>query len=282
MIRIGPAGWSYKDWQGIVYPSPVPRSFHGAEYLAQYFDTIEVNSTFYRSPTPETSRSWAKRVSANKNFRYTAKLWRGFTHERNATEADEHESRAGLDPLMEAKCFGALLLQFPISFKNTPHTRDYLLGLQRRFSEYPLVLEVRHSSWNDPLILDTLAELGIGFCNIDQPLLGRSLRPSAEATSTVGYVRLHGRNYKEWFAENRQPSDRYNYLYRLEQLEPWAARVRSISERTRSTYVVTNNHFEGKAVVNAFQLTALLTDKRIDPPEQLVTKYPELRGLSAG
>ena len=144
------------------------------------------------------------------------------------------------------------------------------------------MLEVRHSSWNDPLILDTLAELGIGFCNIDQPLLGRSLRPSAEATSTVGYVRLHGRNYKEWFAENRQPSDRYNYLYRLEQLEPWAARVRSISERTRSTYVVTNNHFEGKAVVNAFQLTALLTDKRIDPPEQLVTKYPELRGLSAG
>jgi uncharacterized protein YecE (DUF72 family) len=280
MIRIGPAGWSYKDWEGIVYPSPAPRGFHGAEYLAQYFDTIEINSTFYRPPSADSGRAWAKRVSANRNFRYTAKLWRGFTHERNATDADEQEFRAGIDPLMEANCLGALLLQFPISFKNTPECRQYLFDLQRRFSAYPLVLEVRHSSWNDPLVLEALAELDIGFCNIDQPLLGKAIRPSAEATSAVGYVRLHGRNYKEWFAENRQPSDRYNYLYRMEQLEPWADRVRTINERTRSTYVVTNNHFEGKAVVNAFQLTALLTDKRIQPPEQLVTKYPQLKELT--
>ena len=129
-------------------------------------------------------------------------------------------------------------------------------------------------------VLETLAELGIGFCNIDQPWLGQSLRATAEATSSVGYVRLHGRNYKEWFAENRQPSDRYNYLYRMEQLEPWADRVRTISDRTRSTYVVTNNHFEGKAVVNAFQLTALLTGKPTEPPEQLVMKYPQLKELT--
>jgi uncharacterized protein YecE (DUF72 family) len=175
----------------------------------------------------------------------------------------------------------SLLLQFPISFRNTPENREYLFGLQRRFAAYPLVLEIRHSSWNDPLILETLAELDIGFCNIDQPLLGKAIRPSAEATSAVGYVRLHGRNYKEWFAENRQPSDRYNYLYTVEQLEPWADRVRTISERTRSTYVVTNNHFEGKAVVNAFQLTALLTGKPVEPPAQLVAKYPQLRKLTA-
>jgi uncharacterized protein YecE (DUF72 family) len=129
-------------------------------------------------------------------------------------------------------------------------------------------------------VLETLAELGIGFCNIDQPWLGQSLRATAEATSSVGYVRLHGRNYKEWFAENRQPSDRYNHLYRMEQLEPWADRVRTISDRTRSTYVVTNNHSEGKAVVNAFQLTALLTDKPINPPEQLIAKYPQLTELT--
>ena len=142
------------------------------------------------------------------------------------------------------------------------------------------MLEVRHSSWNDALVLDALADLGIGFCNIDQPLLGRALRATAEATSTVGYVWLHGRNYNEWSAENRAPSDRYNYLYNLKQLEPWADRVRTISERTRDTYVVTNNHFEGKPVVNAFQLTALLTDKQVRPPDQLVMKYPELSQLT--
>jgi uncharacterized protein YecE (DUF72 family) len=219
-------------------------------------------------------------VSANRNFRYTAKLWRGFTHERNATSADESEFKTGIDPLLRADRLGALLLQFPISFRNTPEDRQYLLALRRRFADYPLVLEVRHASWTDPNTLDMLAELGIGFCNIDQPLLGKALRPSAEATSATGYIRLHGRNYKEWFAENKQPSDRYNYLYRLPELEPWADRVRSVNERTRSTYVVTNNHFEGKAVVNAIQLAALL-GKPIDPPSQLLTHYPELRKLTS-
>jgi uncharacterized protein YecE (DUF72 family) len=109
---------------------------------------------------------------------------------------------------MEANCLGALLLQFPISFRNTAESRDYVFAVQRQFSEYPLVLEVRHGSWNDPLVLESLAEASVAFCNIDQPLLGQSLRPTAEATSATGYVRLHGRNYKEWFAENRQPSDR--------------------------------------------------------------------------
>jgi uncharacterized protein YecE (DUF72 family) len=150
VLRIGPAGWSYKDWAGIVYPDPPPKGFHGAAYLSQFFDTIEINSTFYRPPTPEMAKAWVKHVSGNKNLRYTAKLWRGFTHERNATPADEAEFKAGTDPLMEANRLGALLRQFPISFKNTPDERTYLVRLHRRFADYPLVLEVRHASWNDP------------------------------------------------------------------------------------------------------------------------------------
>jgi uncharacterized protein YecE (DUF72 family) len=126
-----------------------------------------------------------------------------------------------------------------------------------------------------------LAELGIGFCNIDQPKLGQSLRPSAEATSSIGYVRLHGRNYKNWFAENAKSSDRYDYLYSMKELEPWADRVRMISEKRReSVFVVSNNHYEGKAVVNAFQLTALLTDRPVRPPENLLRRYPELAEIS--
>jgi uncharacterized protein YecE (DUF72 family) len=283
VIRIGPAGWAYKDWAGIVYPKPLPRGFNPVRYLAGFFDTLEINTSFYGPPKPQTTRGWAEHVAENPRFQFTAKLWRGFTHEKNATEEDEKLVRNGLDPLIEAGRFGALLMQFPISFQNTEENKEYLLGLQRRFGAYPLVLEVRHSSWADEAVLEMLSELGVGFCNVDQPLLGRALRPSAEVTSPVAYVRLHGRNYRQWFTDNEKSSDRYNYLYTMNELEPWADRVKTISEtrREKSVFVVTNNHYEGKAVANALQLTGLLTDRLLHPPEQLVLRYPELRQLDA-
>jgi uncharacterized protein YecE (DUF72 family) len=280
MIRIGPAGWAYKDWAGIVYPKPLPRGFRPIQFLSQFFDTLEINTSFYGPPKPETTRSWIEDAEHNVRFLFTAKLWRGFTHERSATAADEKLVKDGLDPIMQAGKFGALLMQFPISFKNTPENREYLASLQRRFGEYPLVLEVRHSSWADPSVLEMLAELGIGFCNIDQPLLGKALKPTADKTSPVSYVRLHGRNYQNWFGENARSSDRYDYLYSLRELEPWADRVRSISEKRRENiFVITNNHYEGKAVANALQLAALLIDEPVDPPKQLIMRYPELRDL---
>jgi uncharacterized protein YecE (DUF72 family) len=138
-------------------------------------------------------------VTGNKRFRFTAKLWRGFTHERNATAEDEELVKGGLTPLVEAGRFGALLMQFPMSFQNTAENRHYVAELQQRFEEFPLVLEVRHRSWADEAVLDFLSELGIGFCNIDQPLVGKALKPAAERTSPFVYVRLHGRNCKNWF-----------------------------------------------------------------------------------
>ena len=96
----------------------------------------------------------------------------------------------------------------------------------------------------------------MGFCNIDQPLFRHSIKPSSLTTSRIGYIRLHGRNYQTWFAENRQPSDRYNYLYRPEELEPWVERVREVSKEALETFVVTNNHYLGKAVVNALDIKA--------------------------
>jgi uncharacterized protein YecE (DUF72 family) len=281
VIRIGPAGWSYKDWAGIVYPKPLPRDFHATEYLSHFFDTLEINSSFYGTPTAKTTSAWARHVAANERFRFTAKLWRGFTHEQNATAEDEKLFKEGMAPLMEANRLGAVLMQFPWSFKNTPEAIQYLLSLHGRFSAYPLVLEVRHSSWNDEAVLEILSEVNIGFCNIDQPRIGRSLRPTAEATSAIGYIRLHGRNYRNWFTENQRPSDRYDYLYSIDELEPWVDRVKAVAERTRSTYVVSNNHFEGKAVVNALQLAAMLRDEPVDIPEPLIARYPELRQLSA-
>ncbi len=277
MIRIGPAGWSYKDWEGIVYPQKPGKNFDPLEYLARYFDTIEINSSFYRPPAPSSAKAWANRVAPNKKFTFTAKLHRVFTHERGkATAADEKEFKEGMEPLLSARKLGALLLQFPWSFKNTPDDRVYLTGLLERFKEYPLVVEVRHAAWNNESVYEWFEERGVGICNIDQPVFKRSIRPQALTTSPVGYVRLHGRNYQNWFREKAPRDERYNYLYTLDELDPWLERIKEVAKQTRETYVITNNHFRGQAVVNALEIEAALNEEPVPAPPPLFSVYPRL------
>lgn len=280
MTRIGPAGWAYKDWWGIVYPEPKPRGFHELTLLAHYFDTVEINVTFYRPLAAKTAAAWLERIASNGRFRFSAKLWRGFTHERNATAADEQEFKGGLAPLLEAGRLGPVLLQFPWSFRNTPENRDYVARLRARFREYPLVLEVRHASWSESGTLDTLQQLDLGLCNIDQPLFKRSVKPSALATSAIGYVRLHGRNYQSWFTENKHVGERYDYLYPVRELEPWLDRIKTVEHQTQDTYVVTNNHYLGKAVVNAIEISSILKGERVRAPQSLIETYPELKDFA--
>jgi uncharacterized protein YecE (DUF72 family) len=277
IIRIGPAGWSYKDWEGIVYPQKPGKTFDPLEYLSRFFNTIEINSSFYRPPTPSTTKSWAKRVAANKDFAFTAKLHRVFTHERGkATAEDEKAFREGMDVLAKADKLGSVLLQFPWSFKNEADERIYLAKLLEQFSDYPLVLEVRHASWNNEEVYEWLEERGVGICNIDQPIFAKSIRPQALTTSRVGYVRLHGRNYQNWFRDKAPPHERYNYLYSLDELEPWIVRVKEVAKQTRETYVITNNHFRGQGVVNALEIKAALTEEPVPAPEPLFEFYPRL------
>jgi len=279
MTRIGPAGYAYKDWWGIVYPVPKPRGFHELTFLAQYFDTVEINVSFYRPLTAKMAGAWVEKIEENRKFRFTAKLWRGFTHDRNATPSDEQEFKDGLTPLVEANRLGALLLQFPWSFRNTDENREYVARLCSSFRDYPLVLEVRHGSWSEPGTLDTLEQLNLGLCNIDQPLFKRSIKPSALTTSAVGYIRLHGRNYQSWFTENKHVGERYDYLYSVEELEPWLDRIKTVEHAAQDTYVVTNNHYLGKAVVNALEISSILKDEPVSAPEGLVKQYPEIRSF---
>ena len=277
-IRVGPAGWSYDDWKGLVYPQGAGAKFDQLAYIASFFDTIEVNSSFYRPPSPYMSRSWARRVAHNPDFKFTAKLYKAFTHERGEAPAkDEEAYRAGINPLAEAGRLGALLLQFPWSFKNTDGNQDYLGALIDRFKDYPLVVELRHGSWNEPEIYQALEERKVGFCNIDQPLFARSIKPSARATSRVGYVRLHGRNYENWFADNAKPSDRYDYLYSPEELQPWIDNIKKVARNAQESYVVTNNHFRGKGIVNALEIKSQLEGEKVPGPATLVEEYPRIK-----
>jgi uncharacterized protein YecE (DUF72 family) len=278
VIRIGPAGWSYDDWKEIVYPRDAGSRFDQLAYIAEFFDTIEINSSYYRPPAPHVSKSWARRVSHNPDFMFTAKLYKAFTHERaKAMQAYESAYRRGIGPLAEAGTLGAVLMQFPWSFKNSDQNSEYLSDLIERFKDYPLVVELRHSSWNKPEVFDVLEERGVGFCNIDQPQFARSIAPSARATSRVGYIRLHGRNYENWFSETAKPADRYDYLYSPEELQPWIANIRKVAEGAPQTYVITNNHFRGKGVVNALEIKSEIEGHKVSGPASLLEAYPRLK-----
>ncbi|MEE8448761.1 MAG: DUF72 domain-containing protein [Thermodesulfobacteriota bacterium] len=279
-IRFGPAGWSYEDWGGIVYPRDKPAKFDQLFYMSSYFDTVEINSTFYRPPSRQVAASWARRVGHNRNFKFTVKLWQRFTHEQEpATINEERIFKEGLEPLLEAGVFGCLLIQFPWSFKNHPHNRERLGEVFKRFEGCSRALEVRHASWNVPPIYRFLKDQGVGFVNIDQPLIGRSSRPTDKVTAPVGYIRLHGRNYQDWFREDAGRDARYNYLYSEEELKPWTERISHVSSQAPETYVITNNHFRGQAVVNALQLKFMLTGQKVNAPELLVQHYPVLQNV---
>ena len=290
-VRVGVAGWSYPDWAGYVYPARRPKGFHEATYLAQFFDTIEINTSFYAPVRPEHAAQWLDRVAANPRFLFTAKLWQRFTHDLTPSASpsapspsveDERAVRAGFDVLRDAGKLGAVLLQFPFAFHHSPETVGYLTSLLKRFADYPLVVEVRHASWKTDAFFALLREHGAGFCNLDQPVIGRSLEPTAIATSAVGYVRLHGRRYDTWFSDDPDtpPHERYNYLYSMQELAPWAERTREVSRNSRSTYVVTNNHYLGKAAVNALELISLLKGSKVEVPEPLRAQYPQLEEIA--
>jgi uncharacterized protein YecE (DUF72 family) len=289
-VRIGTAGWSYKDWDGVFYPPGMQhRKRHALEYLARFFDTTEINTSFYGPLKPELAKLWCRRVApVNQKFLFTAKLYRAFTHSPVAvmeptsaatirpTDEDETRTREGLDAIAQEGMLGALLIQFPVSFKNTSLNREYLDRLLRQFIEYPCVVEVRDSSWNNAETLAAFTQKNVGFCNIDQPVLGHSLAPTEHVTGAVGYVRLHGRNYEQWFdSDNR--NDRYNYLYNERELAGWKARIESVAQRAQTTFVITNNHFESKAGVNALELKAMIRGRRVPAPPALIQRYPALR-----
>src|ERR1700694_5541860 len=289
-VRIGTAGWSYKDWDGIFYPSGMQqRKVHPLEYLARFFDTTEINTSFYGPIKAQLAKLWCRKVAeVNPRFLFTAKLDPPSTHSPNAvmeptsaasirpTDEDEFRTREGLDVLASEGRLGALLIQFPVSFKNTSLNREYLDRLLRQFIEYPCVVEVRDSSWDNAETLAAFAQKNVAFCNIDQPVMGRSLAPTEYVTAPIAYVRLHGRNYDQWFdSDNR--NDRYNYLYNEKELVGWEERIENAAEKAQTTYVITTNHFESKAEVNALELKAMVTGKRVAAPPTLVQKYPELR-----
>lgn len=278
---IGIAGWSYEDWKGWFYPE---QRLAGGQlpYVARYFDIAEINSSFYRPPTPRDAERWAECTHEFADFRFSAKLWRRFTHDRETpwNSTDARLVREGLRPLKDAGRLSGVLAQFPWSFVNVPENRDWIARVADEFPDLPLFVEIRHTSWNQPEFHAWLRNRGIGFVNIDQPTLRHCLPPTSIATTDTGYFRLHGRNGDAWFARDRPSFERYNYLYNDRELGEIVATIRKIAAESATTLVITNNHYRGQAPTNALQLRHELLEERPLAPKVLVERYPQLQAIT--
>ncbi len=267
----GPAGWSYPDWKNVVYPKGM--KMHPLNFLENYFNMVEINTSFYHLPRLSMVENWCK-LLRKKDFVFTLNLGQKFTHQREDISKEDIEGYKNVfNTVKYHERLGGVLIQFPWSFINIGDNLDYLKKLIEWFAELPLIVEVRHITWHKKEFFEFLNKNNVAFCNIDQPETPNSIKLSSYVTSDIGYLRLHGRNKKDWFGKNTNRDKRYNYLYNKKELEELTGTIRTIHEKGLKTFVVGNNHFKGQAVVNLLQLQSELSGRKTTLPEPLSEHY---------
>jgi uncharacterized protein YecE (DUF72 family) len=296
-IRIGTSGWHYPSgagtWNGVFYPPRRARGFDELAYYAERFDTVEINSSFYRMPEAAMTAAWIRRTPPA--FQFAVKLYQKFTHpdmylkregarDWDVTREDLDLFRGGIGPIAEAGRLAAILVQFPPSFQADPDARGYLDWLLAALAAYPVAVELRHRSWSDDsdatrALLDARQA---AWVLIDEPKFKSSIRQTTgvalDAAAPLAYLRLHGRNAAAWW-EHETAEDRYNYLYTPDELRPFAEAARTAAQKKR-VLLYFNNHFSAKAVANAavlkHDLGQILPG---DYTREMVDRYPELRDV---
>lgn len=277
-IAVGVAGWSYPDWVGFVYDRSVR---DGLAFLADYVDMVEINSTFYRPPNAKQASSWLRRTDSHPHFFFTAKLSREITHEGSRDEDFLRGYLEGLRPLTEAGKLEAVLAQFRYDFADSDEARDHVRWISEHVMPHvPLVLEVRHRSWQQDGALSFLREIGVSVAHLDYPMGRQSFDVDVCPIGSIGYFRLHGRNAQAWFDSSAGRDETYNYYYGRSEREGLVERSRRIAKQFRSLTIVANNHYQGKEVANALQLKAALSGSPVPVPPRLLERYEELRDIA--
>ncbi len=260
-VFFGPAGWSYADWRGTVYPEPSPRNFNPLAFLAGRFDFIEVNASFYRIPGTKLTQGWVDKTAGFPEFRFWVKLHQSFTHELRLVRSLLDACRDGLRPLQDAGKLAGVLAQFPYSFHRTPAGLAYLGDLAANFRDFPMAVEFRHQDWLAEEVLDFFRERGLVWANIDQPQVSRSLALTALVTARdTAYLRLHGRNAANWFSGQGRDA-RYDYSYSAVELGRLGEVVGRLKAQAKKVFVSGNNHYRGAAVKNLLQLKEILLQR---------------------
>jgi uncharacterized protein YecE (DUF72 family) len=276
-VYIGIAGWSYPDWRGIVYTKP---KIDQLEYISEFVDCIEINSTFYRPPFEKTTKSWLERTSKYPDFFFTAKLHRSFTHEGKIDAKIIEHFHKGFEPFLEAGKLKHLLVQFRYDFADTNLNRQHLSKIVEIFSGvFSLVVEVRHKSWQMPDALEFLQELGVSVCNLDYPTARNSFDMQQCNIGKNGYFRMHGRNVEKWFSKAGR-DETYNYYYKENELTQIQQRIDGLAKAFETLTVIANNHYRGAELANALELKCLLTGQKQPVPEGLLRTYPQLAKIA--
>ncbi|MBI2359338.1 MAG: DUF72 domain-containing protein [Deltaproteobacteria bacterium] len=301
-IKIGTSGYSYpgpppKGWFGVFYPESKAKRFDALEYYANFFDTVEINTTFYRPPEPDMAEAWARKTPSD--FEFAVKVWQKFTHatkigegegERGdpweaPTQADVDLFKKGVEPLEQSGKLGALLFQYPPGFHYTEENAEKLRWALAAFKDSPKVVEMRHNSWSDRAAATgkLLAESGASWALIDEPKFESSVRQEFEPAGSIFYLRLHGRNRAKWW-RHAEAWERYDYLYSQKEVASIAQKLKSVAraqgERLGKAFVFFNNHARGQAVVNAIMLSHEMgTPVKSRPVDQLVSQFPQIAGL---
>ena len=238
---------------------------------ARRFSAVEIDSSYYRVPSISTFESMAHRTPDG--FRFSAKLPGTATHVPDAGSRTIHDDvplfRRNLEPLLASGKFACALMQFPNSFRPARSTYEYLEVLRAALEDIALVAEFRNREWQTSDTLDLLRELHVGLVNVDQPQFKSLLRPTSDVTSTIAYVRFHGRNYQQWWKGTNET--RYDYSYCAEELEPWADRIVDLAANAdvKEVFGFFNNHRRGQAVRNAEMFEEMLAARF---PEDVVRK----------
>jgi uncharacterized protein YecE (DUF72 family) len=289
--HIGTAGWSYKDWVPSFYPKNQSTGFDWLQFYSHYFNCVEVNSTYYSYISPKIVEGWIKKVIDSDHFLFTIKLHQDFTHKKDFDQQKVKAVNYNLDMLTKAERLGGLLIQFPYSFSFDSTTADYVRELRDIFQTFNCFVEVRHKSWLKKEALEMFKKLNLTYCTIDQPQIGEAIPFEPIITNDKAYLRFHGRNVKAWlesinnFGKQQsytEQSERYKYLYSPGELVEIDQKIKSIQEKVKEVYVIMNNHPQGDAIANAFELIHLLEEKnKVQMPSTIVKAYPRLEEIVA-
>ena len=288
-FNIGTAGWSYKDWVPNFYPKNQSGGFDWLQFYSHYFNCVEVNSTYYTYISPKVVEGWIKKVEDSNDFIFHIKLHQDFTHKRKFDEQNIKAVRYNLDLFRKSERLGGLLIQFPYSFPFDGSSIQHIQKLRDIFSDISCFVEVRHSSWNNNRALEFFKENELTFCTIDQPQIGQAIEFEPIITNDKAYIRFHGRNAEAWkkslsnFGKPKtyeEQSSRYSYLYSPGELIEIEQKIKSILHKVKEINVIMNNHPQGDAVANAFELIHSLEEKnKIEMPKTIVKAYPRLEEI---
>lgn len=240
---VGTSGYSFADWVGPFYP-PGTKSGDMFALYARRFAAVELNFTFYRMPAARTLEALA--AKSPEGFSFWVKANQQITHEHDRRPVAPFIE--GLAPLQQTGKLLGVLLQFPQSFHRTVDSRKFLAAILEDFSPVPSAVEFRHASWDHPSTLEGLRQRKTTLVIPDVPPVEGLYRAAPALTSRQGYLRLHSRDAKGWYAGMAQ---RYDYSYGESELREIAAQWQGLEEQADAVHVFFNNCHRGQAAANA-------------------------------